>query len=93
MLVALDLKGQSSLHYQLSFERERLGLVATESLREFFRLVATHSGMTVHIHRVAGDNDYHLCEAAFRGFGAALAAAARRNEHHRTPRGSHEALD
>lgn len=79
-LVALDISGRGMLTYDCVFTRERLGGLSTENVREFFRALAHHSGISLHIHRIASANDHHLCEAVFKGFGLALAQAVRRNE-------------
>lgn len=74
-LVAIDLSGRGVLAYAVEFQRERLGMMATENVREFFRALAMHAGMTVHIRKMAGENDHHVCEAIFKGFGRALRQA------------------
>jgi imidazoleglycerol-phosphate dehydratase len=75
VLCAVDLSGRGHLFYDLPFRRELLGDLSTENVREFFRALALHSGMTIHLRKVCGDNDHHLCEAAFKGFGLALLQA------------------
>lgn len=39
---------------------------------EFWRALATHGGMTLHVLMHYGDNDHHLLEAAFKALGRAL---------------------
>ncbi len=92
-LVAVDVTGHRLLTFDCAFTRERLGLLSTESIREFFRAFATHSGVTLHIHRITSENDHHLCEAIFKGFGLSLARAVKRNEGHRTPKGARGRID
>ena len=58
----------------------KIGDLSTECVREFFRAISMHSGMTLHIHKIAGENDHHVCEAIFKGFGRALYQATRRTE-------------
>jgi imidazoleglycerol-phosphate dehydratase len=52
---------------------------------EFFRALALHAGLTLHLEYVYGRNHHHLLEAAFKAVGRALAAAcvpqARAREH------------
>lgn len=80
VLTALDFSGRSHLTYNVEFRRTSVGDIATESVREFFQAVARKSGLTIHIHALSSQNDHHLCEALFKGFGRALHAATRRVE-------------
>lgn len=77
VLVAIDISGRGALHYDLTFERDKIGEMPTESIREFFQVVASNGGFTLHIRKIAGINEHHLCEAAFKGFGRALHHACR----------------
>ncbi len=77
VLVAVDVSGRGLVTFDVPFRRERIGELSTECVREFFRAFCSNSGITVHIHKVCGDNDHHVCEAIFKGFGRALEAASR----------------
>jgi imidazoleglycerol-phosphate dehydratase len=39
---------------------------------EFWRALALHAGMTLHVRLLYGENDHHLLEAAFKALGRAL---------------------
>ncbi len=80
ILVALDISGRGVLGYDVPFRREMVGDLSTECVREFFRAFAMHSGINLHIRKIAGENDHHVCEAIFKGVGKALHAATRRSE-------------
>lgn len=80
VLCAIDISGRGQLYFDVPFEREKVGDMSTECIREFFRAVAHHSGMTVHLRKIAGDNDHHLCEALFKAFGRALHDSTRRTD-------------
>ena len=80
VLVALDISGRGNLYWEVPFDRERVGDLATESIQEFFGALARHAGITLHMKKVAGHNDHHLCIALFRAFGLALTDACRRLE-------------
>lgn len=86
-LVATDVVGHGACAFSVEFSRERLGLLATQSIREFFRAFARTAKITLHIQKMAGDNDHHVAEAIFRGFGQALSYATHRNELHRLSKG------
>ncbi|MBL8068289.1 MAG: imidazoleglycerol-phosphate dehydratase HisB [Armatimonadetes bacterium] len=77
MLVAMDISGRAFLGFEATFMREMLGELSTECIREFFRALTAHSGITLHIRQEAGFNEHHLCEALFKGFGVALHRATR----------------
>lgn len=80
VMVALDLSGRGVLCYDVEFRRERIGDLSTECVREFFRALSSHGNLTVHIRKISGENDHHVCEAIFKGFGRALFEATRKSE-------------
>lgn len=80
VLVAMDIGGRGQIHWDLDFRRERIGDLATENVREFFRALTAHAGITMHVRKMAGENDHHVCEALFKGFGLALNQATRVTE-------------
>jgi len=73
--VVLDLSGRAYLSYAVSIPSERLGDMATENVKEFFRAVANQSGMNIHIDCLRGDNSHHIVEAIFKAFARAFKAA------------------
>lgn len=80
VLVAIDISGRGVLTFDVPFKREKIGELSTECIREFFRAFAAHAGITVHIHKICGENDHHVCEAIFKGFGQAILAATQKSE-------------
>jgi imidazoleglycerol-phosphate dehydratase len=78
VMVVLDVSGRGGLHFDVEFKREVLGDLSTECIKEFFGAMATHGGLTLHVKRMAGENDHHLCEAVFKGVGRALHQATRK---------------
>jgi imidazoleglycerol-phosphate dehydratase len=80
VLVAIDISGRGMLFWDVTFARERIGELSLENVAEFFRALAHHSGITLHMRKVAGENDHHVVEALFKGFGLALHDAVRRIE-------------
>lgn len=80
VLVSMDISGRGQLHWQVDFKRERIGDLATENIREFFRALTSHSGITMHIRKLAGENDHHVAEAIFKAFGLSLYSATRVSE-------------
>jgi len=78
--VAMDFSGRGQAFLDLPFRREQIGQLSTESVSEFFRAVSMHAGITLHIRKLAGENDHHVCEAAFKGFGRVLHLATLRSD-------------
>ena len=79
VLCALDLCGRPYLGWDLPFERERIGQLETEMIREFFYAVSYGAEMNLHLRRLAGFNSHHIAEAAFKAFAKALDEATRRD--------------
>jgi imidazoleglycerol-phosphate dehydratase len=77
VMVALDFSGRGMLLYDVPFVRERVGDMATENVREFFRALSAQAGITLHIRKLAGENDHHVAEGIFKGVGRALYDATR----------------
>ncbi|MCL1854394.1 MAG: imidazoleglycerol-phosphate dehydratase HisB [Clostridia bacterium] len=71
----MDLSGRPYLVFHAEFPNPRVGEFETDLIKEFFRALAYHSGMTLHIHHVYGNNTHHLIEAIFKAFGCALKQA------------------
>jgi imidazoleglycerol-phosphate dehydratase len=71
----IDIDGRPYTDFDVDFTVERIGDMSTESVEQFFRSVANFAFITIHIHRVAGTNNHHLCEALFKAFGRALREA------------------
>ena len=80
VLVAVDISGRGYLDFDVEFTRERIGGLSLENVREFFHALAINAGITLHIRKLAGVNDHHVCEAVFKGFGIALYQALQRAE-------------
>jgi len=74
--VHLDLSGRPYLAFDLALAG-KIGNFDAELIRNFFQEVAVHAGMGLHIRQLAGENQHHLAEAAFKAFGRALDAATR----------------
>lgn len=69
---ALDLSGRPFLAWTLPFTSDKIGTFDTELVREFFQALATHGGITLHVEALAGFNNHHLAEAAFKAVARAL---------------------
>lgn len=69
---ALDISGRPYLVFQAEFPRQKVGQFDTELVQEFFRAVAVHAGLTLHLRCEYGANAHHMIEALFKAFGRAL---------------------
>ncbi len=76
-LVALDLCGRPTLAWGLEFGSFPIGNLDPNLFKEFFKGLSDEARMALHFHTLAQDNDHHLIESAFKGFGRALRAAVR----------------
>jgi len=73
--VAIDMSNRSYLVFDAEFEHQSVGEMDTQMVEEFFRALAQHAGMTLHIRLLYGKNDHHKIEAIFKAFAYALKEA------------------
>jgi len=77
----VDFSGRPYFAYrQFRYETVNVGDFPTELAEEFFRAVAVHAGITLHLRLIDGHNSHHIIEAAFKAFARALRAALRLDE-------------
>jgi len=72
--VALDVGGRGYLVFESAFSLAGPGGIPGDLIEHFFYSLCTNAGITAHI-TAEGRNDHHICEAAFKAFARALAAA------------------
>ncbi len=71
--VALDLSGRPYLVYQVELPKKyKLKDFDPGLAEDFFRSVANHAGMNLHIRLLYGRDVHHMLEAVFKAFGRAL---------------------
>lgn len=75
--VAIDISGRPFLVYKASFGEKKIGNFDPSLLREFFKALSDHGGITLHIELLYGKNDHHMAEAIFKAFARALREAVR----------------
>ena len=63
---------RSGFVYDLRLDREKVGDLETEMVHEFFYAVSYGSEMNLHLKQIAGRNNHHIIEAAFKAFAKAL---------------------
>lgn len=72
VLCAIDLSGRPYLSFDYEFEKENIGYIDTEMIREFFYAISYSTGMNIHIKVLSGTNTHHIIEAMFKSFSKAL---------------------
>jgi len=73
--VAIDISGRPYLVFRNQFSQPKIGEFDTELVREWFQAFAIHSGVTLHVETLYGDNNHHIAESCFKGLARALRAA------------------
>lgn len=82
VLVAVDLSGRATCCCELQLPAQKVGDFDTELAEEFFLGFCRGGEFTLHIRQLAGKNTHHILEAAFKGFGRAMAIAAAPDSRH-----------
>ena len=90
--VVLDFSGRPYLHYDVNYTTGRTGNFEVYLVEEFFRALAMHAGLTLHITNLYGKNDHHIIETIFKAFGRALDQAARIDKRIQGPMSTKESL-
>ncbi|NOZ88438.1 MAG: imidazoleglycerol-phosphate dehydratase [Crenarchaeota archaeon] len=75
VMAAVDLSGRPGAWVSLRFTREEIGGLALENIGHMIQSFAAASLSTIHVRQVAGRNDHHIAEAAFKALGFALRQA------------------
>jgi len=68
----LDLSNRPFLSYRVTPQESKTGDFDIRLLREFFRALVLHAGMTLHIDLISGDDAHHVAESVFKSFAKAL---------------------
>ncbi len=71
-LAVMDICGRSHVTFEADFLSPMCGEYDTQLTLEFFRAVAQHAGITLHMQAVHGQNAHHITEALYKAFGKAL---------------------
>ena len=71
----VDLSGRPFAAVNLGLEREAIGALACENIPHVLRSLAMASRSCIHVTTLAGENDHHRAEAAFKALALALRQA------------------
>lgn len=69
---ALDVSGRPFLVWKVEFSRDKVGEMDTELFREWFQAFTMNAGITLHVESLAGENNHHIAESAFKALARAL---------------------
>jgi len=69
---SLDISGRPLLVFNVPYIKGRDGSFEIDDTKEFLKAFTTHSGITIHINLVYGDNLHHVNEAIFKSLALAL---------------------
>jgi len=72
---AIDAGGRTYARVDLRLKHERIEDLAADMIPHFFSSLATNAGFTLHLDALAGINDHHVAEAAFKAAARATRAA------------------
>lgn len=75
VLAAVDVSGRGGLTYAVELPIEFIGTFETSLAREFMAAFASNANLTLHVHKLAGDNAHHIVEAAFKALARSVAEA------------------
>jgi len=70
--IALDISNRPFLAYRVGLKETKTGSFDVNLVREFFRALVVHSGITMHVDLVSGDDPHHVAESIFKSFARAL---------------------
>ncbi|HBI14347.1 MAG TPA: imidazoleglycerol-phosphate dehydratase HisB [Desulfobulbaceae bacterium] len=73
--VCVDFSNRSFLHYNVTLADQKVGSFDTSLTKEFLRALVLHSGATLHVDMLHGENTHHIIEAIFKALGRAVADA------------------
>jgi imidazoleglycerol-phosphate dehydratase len=71
----VDLSNRPFLHFDVRFAPVAAAL-DPQLVKEFWRALAVHGGMTIHLEVPYGENTHHIMEAVFKAMGRALDRAS-----------------
>ena len=76
LLCAVDLSGRAHLTFNVDIPTQKVGTFDTELIKEFFLGFVRTALVTLHFHKLAGENSHHIMEACFKAFARSLGEAA-----------------
>jgi imidazoleglycerol-phosphate dehydratase len=78
--VSLDISGRPYLVFKVNFGVKKIRDFDPALLKDFFKSLTDHSGMTLHVNVMYGRNNHHIAESVFKAFARALSEAVSFNK-------------
>ncbi|MBE3583366.1 MAG: imidazoleglycerol-phosphate dehydratase HisB [Limnochordaceae bacterium] len=75
VLAAVDLSGRPYFGWDVPLTTPQVGQLDTQLVAEFFRTFSWAGHFNLHVRKLAGSNDHHIIEAAFKAVARALSQA------------------
>jgi imidazoleglycerol-phosphate dehydratase len=72
----IDISNRPMLSYRVPLKKRTTGTFDVSLMKEFFRALVIHAGITMHINLLAGEEPHHISEAIFKAFGRAFDQAS-----------------
>ncbi|XOF34150.1 MAG: imidazoleglycerol-phosphate dehydratase HisB [Candidatus Electrothrix sp. YB6] len=73
--VCIDFSNRPFLHYGVTIGDQKVGSFDTALVCEFLRALSLHSGLTLHVDLLHGENAHHIIEAIFKALGRTMGQA------------------
>ena len=83
--VCVDFANRPFLHYNVTLVDQKVGSFDTALTKEFLRALVLHSGATIHVDLLHGENTHHIIEAVFKALGRGVASAVMSDSRVRGP--------
>ncbi len=74
--VVVDISNRPFLVYNALVSDQKVGTFDTALAMEFMRAFSQHSGVTLHVDLLHGENTHHIIEAVFKGLGRSMNQAS-----------------
>lgn len=72
VMAAVDISGRGQAYCDMPVPAEQIGNFDTELAVEFFYAFARDALVSLHVHKIAGENSHHIIEAAFKAVGRCM---------------------
>lgn len=79
-VVSVDISGRPYLNFDCKFQKEKIGDLDSDLIKEFFWGFARGLKATLHIKALYGENEHHKAESIFKAFGKAMKTACSKDK-------------
>lgn len=79
-VVAIDISGRAFLSFNCKFEKDKIGDLDSDLIKEFFWGFVRGLQATLHIKVLSGENEHHKAESIFKAFGKAMKIACSKDK-------------